>query len=116
MREQLSKLNTQDGMNRGLLPPYISTNVGSVGLGAVYHIGSNATSVSRDELEKQLRYISTLAHHMYTEVSNNQHVGFRTKLVCSLVSSVDSFLINTNCPESILGSHCAAMSAKMLSF
>ena len=69
MREQLFKLNEGSQRGNNELPTLINTTVGSIGLGVIYHMGSTATTISRDDMEKQLKYISNLAHHLYMEVS-----------------------------------------------
>ena len=69
MKEQLAKLKEGSQMGSSGLPTHINTSVGSVGLGAIYHMNSGVSLISREDLEKQLKYISNLAYHMFTEVN-----------------------------------------------
>ena len=68
MRELLNKLNEGSQMGAGGLPSHIHASIGSVGLGTIYHMNSSVSTISREDLEKQLKYISNLAYHMYSEV------------------------------------------------
>jgi len=71
MREQLNKLNEGSQVGAGGLPTHIHAAIGSVGLGMIYHMNSNTSTISREDLERQLKYISNLAYHMYTEVKTD---------------------------------------------
>lgn len=54
------------------MPDHIVTTPGSVGCGLIFQMAStttSTTSVSRDDFEKQLKYISNLAHHLFNEVN-----------------------------------------------
>jgi len=69
MKDQLARLNegNSSAMTNGVLSVRVSgSSAGSVGIGSMQ--GAANSLIYRAELEKQLKYIANLAHHMYFEV------------------------------------------------
>nr|CAB3263723.1 mediator of RNA polymerase II transcription subunit 12-like protein [Phallusia mammillata] len=75
MREQLAKLNKDNSsvLNGSAFANGFGNTGLSKTLGTVQGVLGSQTVLTRDDLEKQLKYISNLAHHMYTEGLFDRH-------------------------------------------